>query len=924
MFKIFNKKIKNIFQIKAKRSRGMTVVEVVVAIAIFSILATVAYTIFIGTDNLVKRADQKSKALLLAEEGIEAARSIREESYVNLVDGTHGLSSVGSKWSLAGTSDVTDSYTRVLNIVTKSMDEKEVTVTVSWMSQTSPSNSVVMSTYLTNWHAVNYNAGLTVNKVVINHGGSKTSADFAPYQVGTSTVTAGLASQFVPGTYTVTEATSSDYTQTFSGDCNSSGVVNIVASSTNVCTITNEEKLSKIVVTKVVTNHGNSKVASDFTLKVDTNPVTSGALNTFSSGLHTVSEVLDPEYDATISGDCDSLGAVTLAPGITKNCTITNEEKLAYVSVYKNVVNHGGTKTSADFTPYKVGATTVTLGATTTKNSGTYTVSETVSPDYNQTFSGDCNSGGSITLVGGATKVCTITNEEKPANIIVNKTVTNHGSSKVAADFAPYKVGATTVTVGATTTLDSGTYNVSETPDSNYVATFSGDCNSSGLVTLVTNTTKVCSITNEEKVIPTIDTPASSAITSSSATLGATVQSLGIPAVISARGVCYSSSTSSPSLTNGATCVTGTLSQTVPSAFTISASSLVSNTLYYYRGYTTNSIGTAYTANTSFTTTLPNSVPTVTTPTVASITTITAVLGANVTSLGLPASITARGTCYGTTPNPVTNCVAEGNTTTGIFTHTRTGLVAGTTYYYRGYATNSTGTGYSADGTFTTIAQCVVLASLVGTPTIYDSAGSVSAVVTKPTGVTTNDIMFAHILHFNATDRLNTIPAGWLPIDATGRHKNGNYNQALYYKVATASEGANYTFGLSASSKLAVTISAYRGCFDPTNPIDASSNVQYVTNDTTYRAASLTLSNTNSTVLMFPSIYRTSSSVFANPLTQGGGWTEDYDHGNNNPDFWRAGYRKIILTSGATNVIDSIGTLGTTIKHAFAVGLHPL
>ncbi|NTW31740.1 MAG: DNRLRE domain-containing protein [Bacteroidetes bacterium] len=94
-------------------------------------------------------------------------------------------------------------------------------------------------------------------------------------------------------------------------------------------------------------------------------------------------------------------------------------------------------------------------------------------------------------------------------------------------------------------------------------------------------------------------------------------------------------------------------------------------------------------------------IPTVISPTVTSITSSSAVLGANVTSDGGAAIIT-RGTCWGTSASPTTNCVAEGGTTTGVFTHARTGLHSGTFVYYRGYATNIIGTGYSADGNFTT------------------------------------------------------------------------------------------------------------------------------------------------------------------------------------------------------------------------------
>ncbi len=94
------------------------------------------------------------------------------------------------------------------------------------------------------------------------------------------------------------------------------------------------------------------------------------------------------------------------------------------------------------------------------------------------------------------------------------------------------------------------------------------------------------------------------------------------------------------------------------------------------------------------------SAPTVTTPTSSSITSSGATLGANVTSDG-GASITSRGTCWGTSPSPTGNCASTSGTT-GVFTHARTGMPFNTLIYYRGYAVNSAGTGYSTDSTFTT------------------------------------------------------------------------------------------------------------------------------------------------------------------------------------------------------------------------------
>jgi LPXTG-site transpeptidase (sortase) family protein len=115
--------------------------------------------------------------------------------------------------------------------------------------------------------------------------------------------------------------------------------------------------------------------------------------------------------------------------------------------------------------------------------------------------------------------------------------------------------------------------------------------------------------------------------------------------------------------------------------------------------------------------------PTVTTPTSASISTTGATLGGNITSNG-GGTITARGTCWATTATPRTNCVAEGGTATGVFTQVRTGFTAGQTYYYAAYATNSAGTGYSADGTFTANSILTVTGPA---STTYPATGTLAA-----------------------------------------------------------------------------------------------------------------------------------------------------------------------------------------------------
>ena len=96
-------------------------------------------------------------------------------------------------------------------------------------------------------------------------------------------------------------------------------------------------------------------------------------------------------------------------------------------------------------------------------------------------------------------------------------------------------------------------------------------------------------------------------------------------------------------------------------------------------------------------------VPTViTTEPVTNIQQTTATGGGNVTNSG-GATVTARGVCWSTSSNPtINNSHTTNGTGTGIFTSSITGLTAGTLYHVRAYATNSAGTAYGADVTFTT------------------------------------------------------------------------------------------------------------------------------------------------------------------------------------------------------------------------------
>lgn len=100
-------------------------------------------------------------------------------------------------------------------------------------------------------------------------------------------------------------------------------------------------------------------------------------------------------------------------------------------------------------------------------------------------------------------------------------------------------------------------------------------------------------------------------------------------------------------------------------------------------------------------------VPTLTTIAASNITTTTGTIGGAVTFNGF-ATVTGTGVVYSTSPNPVrfgTGVVDSASVVavpTGNFSFNIVGLTQNTKYYYRAYAINSVGTGYSVQDSFTT------------------------------------------------------------------------------------------------------------------------------------------------------------------------------------------------------------------------------
>jgi len=242
-----------------------------------------------------------------------------------------------------------------------------------------------------------------------------------------------------------------------------------------------------------------------------------------SPGSHTVSETAGTgtnlaNYDTVISGDCSPAGAVSIAAGESKTCTITNTRKptLTVNKACNPASDPGKFNLKIDGVTHAADAP---CGGTTgpiVLSVGTHNVSETAGTgtnlaNYDVSIGPPCAANGDITLAPGENKTCTITNTRK-ATLTVNKACLppgDPGKFNLKIDSTTY---ATDAPCGGTTgpvLLSPGAHTVSETAGTgtnlaNYETAISGDCAGNGSITLAPAQVASCTITNTRKPTLTV------------------------------------------------------------------------------------------------------------------------------------------------------------------------------------------------------------------------------------------------------------------------------------------------------------------------------------------------------------------------------------------------------------------------------------
>jgi Tfp pilus assembly protein PilV len=155
--------------LSVKQQHGQSILEVIIAMAIFGLIAAAMISLVTGSFNGLQQGGEQTEASALAGEGVDAVKALYDEAWNQLTYTTSSVSISGGKWIFDGenTTETIGQFTRTISFDAVCRDgtdaittcpggytdehSKEVTATVTWDTRAGVSNTVERIGYITNW-----------------------------------------------------------------------------------------------------------------------------------------------------------------------------------------------------------------------------------------------------------------------------------------------------------------------------------------------------------------------------------------------------------------------------------------------------------------------------------------------------------------------------------------------------------------------------------------------------------------------------------------------------------------------------------------------------------------------------------------------------------------------------------------------------
>lgn len=134
-----------------KKTQGFSLVESILTVALFAMFVAGFSGALVYGQEGTRVSGNRDRAYFLAYEGLEAVRSIRDQDFNSLTNGTHGLAESAGVWSFSGSSDTTDIYTRDISISDVDTNVKEIESRITWNQNAQRTGEISLVSYLSYW-----------------------------------------------------------------------------------------------------------------------------------------------------------------------------------------------------------------------------------------------------------------------------------------------------------------------------------------------------------------------------------------------------------------------------------------------------------------------------------------------------------------------------------------------------------------------------------------------------------------------------------------------------------------------------------------------------------------------------------------------------------------------------------------------------
>ncbi len=152
-------------------NRGQSLLEVILAMAIFALISSTMISLSLGGFASLSQGGEQTEAAGLAQEGLEAARAIKDRAWNELIYTTSSVFVKNKQWSLSGegTTEKIGKYTRTISFAPvcrnaadniaacpatyTDVQTKKVVSKINWLVRSGVENTAQQISYLTNWGA---------------------------------------------------------------------------------------------------------------------------------------------------------------------------------------------------------------------------------------------------------------------------------------------------------------------------------------------------------------------------------------------------------------------------------------------------------------------------------------------------------------------------------------------------------------------------------------------------------------------------------------------------------------------------------------------------------------------------------------------------------------------------------------------------